>query len=428
MKVFARFRSLTEPEELLNYQVIDHHRLVVQHKKQPLQYDFERVFDQTDDTETVFRHVVLPLIPHLLQGINVSVMLYGATGSGKTFTATSLTTLTFQHLLTQLSPETNTYLQYVQIYNEKILDLLDETPKKIDIHANPLTGVVLKNAAKLPFVGWDQLASLIEQGSHRKIMAETRCNAHSSRSHTSLMVTIEQNGVWSKVVLLDLAGSESVKASGVVERRLAEAKQINLSLSSLKGVICRLAEKAKFIPFRDSILTRMLSDTLGGNSLTAVVLTLSPLAHVWSETNSTLSFGSKAKRITNTPKINKVPQPAEVEHVAVLESQLAFWKQKFLDLEEQTRQASLAFTLMSPPSVSPASLSPPHSAVDVQCVEKEVVIKRFPDDEALSISLHSSLEPDDSASVLNDDVFIFANHDVVMFVSKDVMMFEPYAI
>ena len=207
---------------------------------------------------------------------------------------------------------------YFEIYNEFIFDLLDAADRKkkpsaskggLEIKEHPVLGVYVKGLQEFVVESAEKLQKIIDQGMQSRTVASTHMNADSSRSHSVFVIMIRQKdivdetkNVFAKVNLVDLAGSERVKSTGASGATLKEGANINKSLSELGNVINALVAQAKgkkgvFVPYRNSKLTRVLQESLGGNSITAMLAALSPAASYFEETMSTLKYANRAKAI-----------------------------------------------------------------------------------------------------------------------------------
>lgn len=208
---------------------------------------------------------------------------------------------------------------YLEIYNEEIRDLLGgDVKKKLDLKENPDSGVYVSNLSMHIVNDVRACETIMEEGWKNRSVGATLMNADSSRSHSIFTIYIERiqiddydNVKFGKLNLVDLAGSERQTKTGASGDRLKEATKINLSLSALGNVISALVDgKSKHIPFRDSKLTRLLQDSLGGNTKTLMVACISPADNNYDETLSTLRYANRAKNIKNKPKINEDPKEA----------------------------------------------------------------------------------------------------------------------
>ena len=216
-------------------------------------------------------------------------------------------------------------LAYVEIYNEKLKDLLTASPnaaaaQQLKIREGP-HGVYIENVTEHYLSSYAQTLQLLALGAERRAVSSTLMNSESSRSHSVCIVTIGQTDKLtgskkgSKLTLTDLAGSEKVQKTGAEGERLNEARSINKSLSALGNVINALSSKQKHVPYRDSKLTRLLSDSLGGNSKTSLIITASPMSFNADETLSTLRFGVRAKLIKNKPAVNAEKSASEYKRM-----------------------------------------------------------------------------------------------------------------
>ncbi|KAJ1502713.1 Kinesin-like protein kif3a [Coelomomyces lativittatus] len=209
---------------------------------------------------------------------------------------------------------------YLEIYNEDIRDLLADTKRaKLELKEHPEYGVYVKDLRSFVVKDVDELEKLMQKGNQLRSVGETQMNAKSSRSHSIFTTTIEMSEMKDgkecirvgKLHLVDLAGSERQSKTGAQGDRLKEAAQINLSLSCLGNVIKALVDgKSSHVPYRDSKLTRILQDSLGGSAKTMMMATVSPASFNYEETLSTLRYASRAKNIKNKPKINEDPKDA----------------------------------------------------------------------------------------------------------------------
>lgn len=210
---------------------------------------------------------------------------------------------------------------YLEIYNEDIRDLLNIKGGKLDIKERPDTGVYVKDLTSVVIKDIEEMDALMSQGNKNRSVGATEMNATSSRSHSIFTITVEASEIdettgdqrirAGKLHLVDLAGSERQSKTGATGDRLKEATKINLSLSALGNVISALVDgKSSHIPYRDSKLTRLLQDSLGGNAKTLMVATMSPASYNYEETISTLRYANRAKNIKNKPKVNEDPKDA----------------------------------------------------------------------------------------------------------------------
>ena len=231
----------------------------------------------------------------------------------------------FEHIFEAISAASNTkflvHASYLEIYNEDIRDLLgSDTKKKLDLKESSDSGVYVAGLSMIPVHNVSECESIMDRGWKSRAVGATLMNADSSRSHSIFTVYLERmtsnesddgNIRKGKLNLVDLAGSERQAKTGATGDRLKEATKINLSLSALGNVISALVDgKSKHIPYRDSKLTRLLQDSLGGNTKTLMIACLSPADNNYDETLSTLRYANRAKNIKNKPRVNEDPKDA----------------------------------------------------------------------------------------------------------------------
>ncbi|XP_007507670.1 chromosome-associated kinesin KIF4A isoform X2 [Monodelphis domestica] len=305
-------------------------------------YDF--VFDPSAEQEEVFNLAVAPLIKGIFQGYNATVLAYGQTGSGKTFSMGSAYTAAqeneptvgviprvIQLLFTEMDKKVDfeflLKVSYLEIYNEEILDLLSPSREKssqINIREDPKEGIkIIGLTEKTVSLAMDTV-SCLEQGNNCRTVASTAMNSQSSRSHAIFTISVEQkkksdknSSLRCKLHLVDLAGSERQKKTKAEGDRLKEGININRGLLCLGNVISALGDDKKggFIPYRDSKLTRLLQDSLGGNSHTLMIACVSPADSNLEETVNTLRYADRARKIKNKPIVNIDPQTAELNQL-----------------------------------------------------------------------------------------------------------------
>jgi len=286
----------------------------------------DRVFRWDASQKEVYDYAAKPIINAVLRGFNGTVFAYGQTSSGKTYTmeGPDIEDKDYQGVIPRMvwsifdgiyhSDEHIEFLvkvSIVEIYNERIRDLLDPKKDNLKVHEDKARGVFIGDVTET-YVGCEQdIFDKMRAGHFNRSMAVTNMNEHSSRSHLVFMLTIEQKNLHDRSVkigklhLVDLAGSEKVAKTGASGERLDEAKNINRSLAALGNVINALTDKKyTHVPYRDSKLTRMLQESLGGNAKTSLIITCSPSQFNEQETLSTLRFGQRAKKIKNVVKVN----------------------------------------------------------------------------------------------------------------------------
>ncbi|CAE7197799.1 unnamed protein product [Symbiodinium pilosum] len=287
---------------------------------------YDRVFGVDATQKEVYDYAAKPIINGVLRGFNGTVFAYGQTSSGKTHTMEGpdiedeIQMGVIPRMVWSIFDGIDhaaDYIEFlvkvsiVEIYNERIRDLLDPKKDNLKIHEDKARGVFIGEVTET-YVGSEQeIFDMMKAGKYNRAVAETNLNEHSSRSHLIFMLTIEQKNLHDRSVkvgklhLVDLAGSEKVAKTGASGERLDEAKNINRSLSALGNVINALTDrKSNHVPYRDSKLSRVLQESLGGNAKTSLIITCSPSYFNEQETVSTLRFGQRAKMIKNVVKVN----------------------------------------------------------------------------------------------------------------------------
>ena len=227
---------------------------------------------------------------------------------------------------------------YLEIYNEEIRDLLSKNPRnRLDLHEKPDSGVYVRDLSYFAVKSVQEINDVMKIGMKNRSVGSTNMNAVSSRSHSLFQITIERSEIGAdgkqhiragKLNMVDLAGSERIAKTGATGDRLKEATKINLSLSTLCHVISALTDsKSSYVPYRDSKLTRLLQDSLGGNTKTLMISNVGPADYNFDETMNTLRYASRAKNIKNKPKINEDPKDALLreyqDEITKLREQLA---------------------------------------------------------------------------------------------------------
>lgn len=307
-------------------------------------FTYDAVYPSHSTQVDVFDESVREMIDGCLEGYNSTVFAYGQTGSGKTHTMMGqkdnpgMIPLAFQRIFDFIAQAKDDQFlvraSFIEIYNENIKDLLTGTGH-LQLKEDPVKGVFIKDLSEHPVSDERHIDELMQKGNESRAVAATLMNATSSRSHSIFQVILERMTVIDgrecirvgKLNLVDLAGSERQEKTGATGDRLKEAAKINLSLTTLGCVISKLVEGSKHIPYRDSKLTRLLQDSLGGNSKTLMVVAISPASTNYDETMSTLRYADRAKQIKNKPRINEDPKDAQIRemrnYVSQLEAQLA---------------------------------------------------------------------------------------------------------
>ena len=285
----------------------------------------------------MFDFSIRPTVDDILNGYNGTVFAYGQTGAGKSYTMMGsdisdedqrgIIPRIVEQMFTSIlsSPGNIEYtvgVSYMEIYMERIRDLLMPQNDNLPIHEEKSRGVYVKGLMQLYVSSVQDVYEVLRRGGAARATAATNMNQESSRSHSIFVITINQKNTDSgsaksgQLFLVDLAGSEKVGKTGASGQTLEEAKKINKSLSALGMVINSLTDgKSTHIPYRDSKLTRILQESLGGNSRTTLIINCSPSSFNGDETISTLRFGVRAKAIKNKAKINAELSPVELKQL-----------------------------------------------------------------------------------------------------------------
>ncbi|XP_030375207.1 kinesin-like protein Klp61F [Scaptodrosophila lebanonensis] len=345
IQVYVRVRPLNARERCIRsaevVDVVAPREIVTRHtldSKLTKKFTFDRSFGQESRQCEVYSTVVAPLIEEVLAGYNCTVFAYGQTGTGKTHTMVGnecvelkssweddseigIIPRALSHLFDELrmmEVEYTMRISYLELYNEELCDLLstDDTTKiRIFDDSTKKGSVIIQGLEEIPVHSKDDVYKLLEKGKERRKTATTLMNAQSSRSHTvfSIVVHIRENGIEGedmlkigKLNLVDLAGSENVSKAGNEKGiRVRETVNINQSLLTLGRVITALVDRAPHVPYRESKLTRLLQESLGGRTKTSIIATISPGHKDIEETLSTLEYAHRAKNIQNKPEVNQ---------------------------------------------------------------------------------------------------------------------------
>ncbi|XP_016493310.1 kinesin-like protein KIN-5D isoform X1 [Nicotiana tabacum] len=316
---------------------------------------FDKVCGPSSQQKDFYDHSVAPLVNEALEGYTCTIFAYGQTGTGKTYTMegeaikekngefhknAGVIPRAVQQIFDILETQKAEYsmkVAYIEIYNEEITDLLslDEESKSIDEKPRkPLAlmedgkgAVFIRGLEEVTVSTADEIYKILEKGSANKHTAETLLNKQSNRSHSIFSITLQVKECTpeglelikcGKLNLVDLAGSENILRSGAKEGRAREAGEINKSLLTLGRVINALVDHSGHVPYRDSKLTRLLRDSLGGKTKTCIIATVSPSIQCLEETLSTLEYANRAKQIKNRPEVNqKVTKSALIKDLYV---------------------------------------------------------------------------------------------------------------
>uniref|UniRef100_D3ZM20 Kinesin family member 13A n=1 Tax=Rattus norvegicus TaxID=10116 RepID=D3ZM20_RAT len=342
-------------------------------RKPPKVFAFDYCFWSMDESNTtkyagqevVFKCLGEGILEKAFQGYNACIFAYGQTGSGKSFSMMGhaeqlgliprLCCALFQRISLEQN-ESQTFkveVSYMEIYNEKVRDLLDPkgSRQSLKVREHKVLGPYVDGLSQLAVTSFEDIESLMSEGNKSRTVAATNMNEESSRSHAVFNIIITQTlydlqsgnsgEKVSKVSLVDLAGSERVSKTGAAGERLKEGSNINKSLTTLGLVISSLADQAagkgknKFVPYRDSVLTWLLKDNLGGNSQTSMIATISPAADNYEETLSTLRYADRAKRIVNHAVVNEDPNAKVIRE---LREEVEKLREQLSQAEERQRQ------------------------------------------------------------------------------------------
>ena len=352
IKVCCRFRPLNSKEkERADIHYRGEKTVIVEEKK----FNFDYIFQEKSTQEEVFNIAGKEAMEDMLRGYNYTVFAYGQTAAGKSFSMTGeqgkykgLTPRLLERLFNYIyeSQENIEYIikvSYIEIYLEKIRDLLNPSEdnlklrEKTEGRKNKKTEIFIEGVTEEFASCYEDVIKLMNKGLNNRTIGETKMNQRSSRSHSAFILTLIQNDLksncktTSKLTLVDLAGSETVKKTGATGLLLKQAQATNKSLTNLGIVIKALTEKSSHIPYRNSKLTRLLTDSLGGNSKTCLIVACSPAQYNLTETISTLRFGTRVKTIKNKPRVN-VEKSAR-EYKTLLEQA----EKRIKDLEEKNK-------------------------------------------------------------------------------------------
>ncbi|CAI2348864.1 unnamed protein product [Caenorhabditis sp. 36 PRJEB53466] len=317
-------------------------------------FAFDSVFPDTVDQETVYEKTALPLLDRIFAGFNATILAYGQTGSGKTYTMGTednddtdgirrgiiprLVHALFQRIMATEVPEAfKVTVSMYEVYGDNVYDLLRPDKVKLNVHGDEKNCTIV-NLTAVPVIDLKGALKQLATGCHYRTKAETAMNAMSSRSHAVFTVFVEKSSVGdadnafsAKLQLVDLAGSERLKKTEAEGNRMKEGININAGLLILSQVIAALATKQKHIPYRNSVITRVLQDSLGGNSFTVFLACISPADTNSAETLNTLRYADRAKQIKNKPIVNTNPK---AEEISVLQAQIKRLQKENADLRQ----------------------------------------------------------------------------------------------
>ncbi|CAM0872560.1 unnamed protein product [Alopecurus aequalis] len=350
VQVVLRCRPLSEEEQKANIQSAvscnDMKREVTVlnslFKQADKTFTFDKVFGPKSQQRVIYDHAVAPIVDDVLEGYNCTVFAFGQTGTGKTYTmegeimqqmgelpaTAGVMPRAVHHIFDILEGKKSDYtmkVTFLELYNEELTDLLasedqsrfpEDRQKRstISLMEDGKGGAVIRGLEEIVVYSPGEIYRLLEQGSARRRTADTALNKQSSRSHSvfSIYIHVKATTIGNQELikcgrlnLVDLAGSESIARSGAKEVRAREAGELNKSLLTLGRVITALVEHSVHVPYRDSKLTRLLRESLGGKAKTCIIATVTPAVHCLEETLVTLDYAYRAKSIRNKPEVNQ---------------------------------------------------------------------------------------------------------------------------
>ncbi|XP_020592608.1 kinesin-like protein KIN-5A [Phalaenopsis equestris] len=349
VQVILRCRPLSEEEESLKMPAIiscnemTREVLAIQNfgnKQIDRKFVFDKVFGPKSQQLDLFNQSISPIVDEVLEGFNCTIFAYGQTGTGKTYTMeggkkakhgefssdAGVIPRSVRQIFESLEAQCVDYsmkVSFLELYNEELIDLLasdelklsdDKSKKPIAFMEDGKGGVFIRGLEEDIVCSADEIYKILDAGSVKRHTAETLLNKQSSRSHSIFSITVQIKEVTlegeelikiGKLNLVDLAGSENILRSGSREGRAREAGEMNKSLLTLGRVINALVENNNHSPYRESKLTRLLRDSLGGNTKTCIIATISPSIQCLEETLSTLDYANRAKNIKNKPELNQ---------------------------------------------------------------------------------------------------------------------------
>ncbi|RZC43213.1 Kinesin and/or SCP-1 domain containing protein, partial [Asbolus verrucosus] len=323
-------------------------------------YNFSHIFGEEVPQRKIYNVVVSPLIENIISGYNCTVFAYGQTGTGKTHTIVGGNNISLEadvhndpsagmipravaHLFSEMNklhPKTKctVKISFVEIYNEEVRDLLSEcAPLRVYDNPESKGSVYIRGLREVTVCNPKEVYEILNVGTMNRQTTLTNLNAQSSRAHTLFTLLVETREIAAggeelittgKLHLVDLAGSENIERTGATDVRAREAGVINKSLLTLGKVIKALAQKSQHIPYRDSKLTRILQDSLGGNTKTCMIATISPDANYWDETVNTLDYANLALSIANYPQVNITRK--RINYLEKLQDEMSKLRQELL--------------------------------------------------------------------------------------------------
>ena len=357
VKVAIRLRPMSKKEKEAKYENIvrvdqkNASIYVKNNQEQEVQFTYDFAYPMNATQEEIYENTAAPIVASVLEGINGTIFAYGQTGTGKTYTMDGepegpnrgIVPRAFEHIFdfitaNQESHKFSVTVTYVELYNEQLRDLLCSSKseeKPLTIHEEPGKGFIIKGVTTHSAKSVQDLLKIQRYGQKHRVVRATNMNDVSSRSHSVLSLSIEtlteiegsQHVRQARLNLVDLAGSERVAKTGAEKEGFKEGVSINYALMILGNCISALTTKGQtHIPYRDSALTKLLRDSLGGNAKTLMIANIGPASYNFSETMATLRYAERAKKIENKPKVNMDPKDALLmqyqEELQALQAQL----------------------------------------------------------------------------------------------------------
>lgn len=301
-------------------------------------FTFDYAYGSNSTQKQVYEQCASPIVTCVLEGYNGTIFAYGQTGTGKTHTMVGdrsnhtnkgIIPRSFEHIFKVVNGTTDKQFMVrcsmLELYNEEIRDLLTKSDEKLKLRRTKDGTVFVEQLTFHDVKDEAECLKLLDRGSNNKEVASTEMNKESSRSHTIFTLIVETSQIGEdgqqhikkgKLNLVDLAGSERQKKTQATGKQFKEACSINLSLVTLGNVIQALVEKnSSHVPYRDSKLTILLEDSLGGNAKTIMIAAIGPSDYNFDETCNTLRYADRAKRIKNAPKVNENPKDAKIREM-----------------------------------------------------------------------------------------------------------------
>lgn len=414
VRVMVRIRPMSSREKQDGRQVVatansDRAEICISHpvgSEPPKSFTFDAAFGSDSTQQQVYDTAATEIVEAVVKGYNGTIFAYGQTGAGKSHTMEGygdqpgIIPASFRHIFDKVAVSANTRMlvraSYLEIYNEEIRDLLGKDPRaSLELKENADAGVYVKALTSQVVKDAAEIDHVMQTGKKNRAVGATLMNQTSSRSHSIFTIVVEsltpgdgaeaEHVCVGKLNLVDLAGSERQSKTGATGDRLQEANKINLSLSALGNVISALVDaKAKHIPYRDSKLTRLLQDSLGGNTKTVMIANCGPADYNYDETLTTLRYASRAKHIKNKPKINEDPKDAMIrEFQGEIEALMA--KLKALEQEQSSNSSAMNNSLSTMEQQQQQAEQQAQQVVEQEIIEVEKVVEKIVIEKGVSV-------------------------------------------